>query len=97
MTHTDTPSTPAQDAAIEALQEGIEALMAIMEPDPLTPENAYHRAKALIRELADQLDQYAVSSTNFDEDAFYTVEKAERFLFDATLFSGTLASPQGHR
>ena len=40
---------------------------------------------SLMRELTDHLTGYAISPTNFDDEALATCEKAERLMFDAKL------------
>lgn len=44
-----------------------------------------HELIGLCRELTDHLSAYAISATNFDDDAFATCEKAERLLAEAAV------------
>ena len=54
----------------------------------LTPPALLPALLASCRELADHLVGYAVCASNFDEDAFIALERAERLLHEALQLVG---------
>jgi len=82
--------------AVKALDWAINEMRTALNPPPLTRENQLDRLLALCRELADHLNAYAISSENFDEDAFWSCRKANTLLFESERLSGQPEKPQGH-
>jgi hypothetical protein len=54
-----------------------------MNPAPTAPDRITQELLHTCRLLTDHLSAYAVSATNFDEEAFIACEQAERLLYDA--------------
>jgi hypothetical protein len=65
-------------------------------PPPTTPPALLPALRASCRELADHLVGYAICASNFDEDAFIAIERAERLLHDALLLLGPPKRPTAH-
>ena len=82
--------------AVKALDWAINEMRTALNPPPLTRENQLDRLLALCRELADHLNAYAISSENFDEDAFWSCQKANTLLFESARLSGQQEKPQAH-
>jgi hypothetical protein len=66
-----------------------------MPPTP-TPPALYSELVASCRELADHLVGYAICASNFDEDAFIAIERAERLLHASGAFVGPTKRPRPH-